>query len=110
MKSEFRSNWAPGALDDAIVSAVLDATGNLMASVCAVENMQGLSYDEVEQWVSHIASVQMHIDRIKPAVGQEFLSIGTLVEADAEVAVIRTELKNENGVLIAMGTSRYILE
>ena len=109
MKNELIGNCVHGILHGGVISAVLDATGGMTATASAVERMQGLSADEIANWIARIGTIDMRIDYLRPGRGKEFVSTGTIMRTGRKVAVSRMELRNQEDLLIAVGTGAYIV-
>jgi uncharacterized protein (TIGR00369 family) len=109
MKNELIGNFVHGILHGGVISAVLDATGGMTATASAVERMQGLSSEEIANRIARIGTIDMRIDYLRPGRGTRFLSTGTVMRTGRKVAVTRMELKNQENVLIAVGTGAYII-
>ena len=109
MKNELIGNLVHGILHGGVISAVLDATGGMTATASAVERMGGLSLDEIKNRIAQIGTIDMRIDYLRPGRGTRFLSTGTVMRTGKKVAVTRMELKNQENILIAVGTGTYIV-
>jgi uncharacterized protein (TIGR00369 family) len=88
---------------------VLDTTGGITATASAMERMKDLSKDEVAKRIAQIGTIDMRVDYLRPGRGIQFHSTGTVMRTGRKVAVTRMELKNEENVLIAVGTGTYIV-
>ena len=109
MKNELIGNTVHGILHGGVISAVLDTTGGITATASAVERMQQLSNDEVATLIARIGTIDMRVDYLRPGRGIQFHSTGTVMRTGRKVAVTRMELKNEENLLIAVGTGTYIV-
>ncbi len=49
----------------------------------------------------------MRIDYLRPGKGVHFFSNATVIRTGNKIAVIRMELKNQEDMLIAVGTGAY---
>ena len=109
MKNELIGNTVHGILHGGVISAVLDTTGGMTATASAMERTQDLSKDEVAKRIARIGTIDMRVDYLRPGRGIQFHSTGTVMRTGRKVAVTRMELKNEENVLIAVGTGTYIV-
>jgi uncharacterized protein (TIGR00369 family) len=109
MKKELIGNSVHGILHGVVISAVLDATGGMTATASAVERMQGLSASEIANWIARIGTIDMRIDYLRPGQGTEFVSTGIVMRTGRKVAVTRMELRNQENLLIAVGTGAYVV-
>jgi len=109
MKNELIGNTVHGILHGGVISAVLDTTGGITATASAMERMKDLSKDGVAKRIARIGTIDMRVDYLRPGRGIQFHSTGTVMRTGRKVAVTRMELKNEENVLIAVGTGTYIV-
>ncbi len=109
MKKELIGNTVHRIMHGGVISAVLDTTGGMTATASAMERLQGLSKDEVAERIARIGTIDMRVDYLRPGRGIQFHSTGTVMRTGRKVAVTRMELKNEENLLIAVGTGTYIV-
>jgi uncharacterized protein (TIGR00369 family) len=109
MENELIGNAVHGILHGGVISAVLDATGGMTATASAIKRMQGLSDGEITDWIARIGTIDMRVDYLRPGRGKRFQSSGTVMRTGNKVAVTRMELRNEENVMIAVGTGTYIV-
>lgn len=109
MRTELIGNAVHGILHGGVISAVLDTTGGMTATASAIKRMQGLSRGEITDWIARIGTIDMRVDYLRPGRGERFQSSGTVMRAGNKVAVTRMELRNEENVMIAVGTGAYIV-
>ena len=103
MRNDLIGNAVHGILHGGVISAVLDATAS------AIERRQNLSHDEITEWIARIGTIDMRVDYLRPGRGNRFHSSGTVMRTGNKVAVTRMELRNEENVMIAVGTGAYIV-
>jgi uncharacterized protein (TIGR00369 family) len=109
MKDEFLGNPIQGILHGGVISAVLDATGGINASVSALERMKDLSPEEIGSRLSRMGTIDLRVDYLRPGKGTQFQATSTIMRTGRKVAVTRMELKNQDDVLIAVGTGAYLI-
>jgi len=109
MGNKLIGNAVHGILHGGVISAVLDATGGMTATASAIKRMQGLSDGEITDWIARIGTIDMRVDYLRPGRGKRFQSSGTVMRTGNKVAVTRMELRNEENVMIAVGTGAYIV-
>ena len=107
MTKELIGNVTHRILHGGVISGVLDATGGMMAIASTLVRMQGLSSDEIKHRISRNGTLDMRIDYLRPGKGVQFFSSATVIRTGGKIAVIRMELKNQEDVLIAVGTGAY---
>ncbi len=109
MRNELIGNTVHGILHGGVISAVLDTTGGLTATAAAIKKRQRLSKDDIIAWIARIGTIDMRVDYLRPGRGEQFRSSGTVMRTGNKVAVTRMELRNEENVMIAVGTGAYIV-
>jgi len=109
MGNELIGNAVHGILHGGVISAVLDTTGGMTATASAIKRMQDLSDGEITDWIARIGTIDMRVDYLRPGRGKRFQSSGTVMRTGNKVAVTRMELRNEENVMIAVGTGAYIV-
>jgi uncharacterized protein (TIGR00369 family) len=109
MKEEFIGNYVQGILHGGVISAVLDTTGGLTASMGVLQKMAGRTAEEIGKSLTKIGTIDLRIDYLRPGKGKYFIATGSIMRAGRRVSVTRMELFNDLDVLIAVGTGTYIV-
>jgi uncharacterized protein (TIGR00369 family) len=109
MKEAFIGNYVQGILHGGVISAVLDTTGGLTASLGVVQNMAGRTVKEIGKSLTRIGTIDLRIDYLRPGKGDYFVATGSIMRAGRRVSVTRMELYNDRNILIAVGTGTYIV-
>jgi uncharacterized protein (TIGR00369 family) len=74
-----------------------------------MQRLQEASTEEIHARIARIGTIDMRVDYLRPGRGRQFQSGGKIMRTGRKVAVTRMELKNQDGVLIAVGTGAYIV-
>ena len=82
--------------------------GGAMALIGAFANHQHLPAAERMSKLSKLGTIDLRIDYLRPGRGQRFTATAMPLRAGNKVAVIRMELHNDEGVLVAVGTGTYL--
>jgi uncharacterized protein (TIGR00369 family) len=108
-RDELVGNVVQGILHGGVISAVLDTTGGVMATISALGRMleNGSSQAEMAASFARIGTIDMRVDYLRPGRGEHFVSTATIMRTGKTVAVTRMELTNDDGFLIAVGTGAY---
>jgi len=109
MKDEFIGNYVHGILHGGVISAVLDTTGGLTASLGVLQKMAGQTPEKIGKSLTKIGTIDLRIDYLRPGKGVYFVATGSIMRAGRRVSVTRMELYNDQAVLIAVGTGTYIV-
>ncbi len=109
MREELIGNFIRGMLHGGVISSVLDLTGGLIASVEFVKHLENVELDEVARRVARVGTIDLRVDYLRAGKGVYFTASGTVLRKGNKVAVIRTELCNDQNLLIAAGTGTYLV-
>jgi len=109
MRDDLVGNYIQEILHGGVISAVLDATGGMLASVGILNRMIGASKDEMAQRLGRIGTIDLRIDFLRPGRGKTFHALSNMMRTGRKVAVTRMELHNDQNLLIAVGTGTYIV-
>jgi uncharacterized protein (TIGR00369 family) len=109
MKDELVGNFEKKILHGGVISTVLDFTGGVIAMIRVLNEMKDAPPDLLLKRFTGMGTIDMRIDYIRPGRGAYFLATGNILRLGNKVAVARTELCNDEGVLIAVGTSTYLV-
>lgn len=110
MRDDLIGNFEKKVLHGGVISAILDFTGGVIAQLHVLNEMKsnGESLEKLVHRLTHMGTVDMRVDYIRPGRGSHFLATGHMLRLGSKVAVARTEFVNDEGVLIAVGTSTYM--
>lgn len=109
MKETFVGNYVHGILHGGVISAVLDTTGGLTASLGVLQNMKRRTAEEIGKSLAKIGTIDLRIDYLRPGKGKYFIATGSIMRTGRRVSVTRMELYNDQDVLITVGTGTYIV-
>jgi uncharacterized protein (TIGR00369 family) len=109
MEDDFIGNYVQGILHGGVISAVLDTTGGLAASMGVLQKMVGRTAEEIGKSLTKIGTIDLRIDYLRPGKGKYFIAKGSIMRAGRRVSVTRMELYNDQDLLIAVGTGTYIV-
>lgn len=109
MKDELVGNYVQGILHGGVISSVLDVTGGLVSSLEALWEKKGGPLEDIEHRNQRFSTLDLRVDFLKPGRGHYFLAKGELLRLGKSTALARMELKNDEGILIAVGTGTYYL-
>lgn len=109
MREELVGNFIRGMLHGGVISSILDLTGGLVASVELLKHLEGLDVEELAKRMAKIGTIDLRVDYLRPGKGEFFTATGSVLRKGSKVAVVRTELINDQKVLIAAGTGTYLV-
>jgi uncharacterized protein (TIGR00369 family) len=109
MKPELIGNYVYGFLHGGVISAVLDATGGLTATIGMLTRLKGDELEQIEDRIARVGTIDLRVDYLRPGMGAHFTATSKIMRAGRKVTVTRMELHNDQDVLIAVGTGTYIV-
>ena len=109
MREELIGNFVRRILHGGVISSVMDLTGGLIASVELLKHMDHLRLDEISKRLMRIGTIDLRVDYLRGGEGEYFIASGTVLRKGNRVAVVRTELLNDQDLLIAAGTGTYLV-
>jgi len=109
MKKELIGNYVKGILHGGVISSIIDVTGGLATSAAILEKMEGYSIEEIITRFTKLSTVDLRIDYLRTGTGKHFLSKGSVLRTGNKITVIKTEFRNDQGLLIAAGTGTYLI-
>ncbi len=109
MKEDLSGNSVFGTLHGGVVSAILDITGGFVVFLDLFQQIKPPVTEKQLEQFTRIATIDARVDYLRPGIGKEFVASGFILRTGKKVAVVRTELHNEDQRLIAVGTGTYIV-
>ncbi len=109
MRDEFVGNYARGILHGGVISASLDATAGLVAYSSLASDASEMTREERFARFSRVGTIDMRVDFLRPGRGSYFIASARTLRKGSRVAVIHTEMHDENGEMIASGTCTYMV-
>lgn len=94
-------------LHGGVISSILDITGGHTVHIKIFDEIRGRPFEKQVERLSKIGTIDLRIDYLRPGRGQHFIAKGQILRMGNKVAVVRTELRNEDSVVIAVGTGTY---
>lgn len=109
MRRDLIGNFVRNILHGGVISSVLDLTGGVITSVDLLTHLRGESITDIGKRLSRIGTIDLRVDYLRAGQGDYFLATGTVLRRGKKVAVVRTELENDQNLLIAAGTGTYLI-
>ncbi len=109
MKNELVGNSAMKILHGGVIAAVLDFTGGVVAQLSVIDKMKEATPAELTERLVQMGTIDMRVDYIRPGRGETFKATGEVLRLGNKVAVARSVLHNEEGILIAASTGTYLV-
>ena len=109
MRPELVGNFMRGNLHGGVISTVLDVTGGMLAWTGIMKKMEGSTFEEITERFAKIGTIDLRVDYLRPGLGKYFVATGSTLRTGNKLSVIRMELHNDEGILIAVGTGSYVV-
>jgi uncharacterized protein (TIGR00369 family) len=109
MRPELVGNYMRGNLHGGVISSVIDVCGGLTAFLGLQKKLRDEPIEERLQRFARIGTIDMRVDYLRKGEGEFFVASGSVLRRGNKVAVVRTELVNDQGLLIAAGTGTYLV-
>ncbi len=109
MRPDLVGNFVHGILHGGVISSALDAAGGIVATAGALRRILDLTPEEAMARIARVGTIDLRVDYLRPGQGERFTATAVPMRTGRKVAVVRSELKNESDVLIAVGTGTYIV-
>ncbi len=108
-RDDLVGNYQLQILHGGVISAVLDTTGGMLASISVLNQMIGATQEEMANRLARIGTIDLRIDYLRPGKGTRFYARSKMMRTGRKVSVTRMELHNDADLLIAVGTGTYIV-
>jgi len=107
LRDELIGNPIFRILHGGVISSILDIAGGHTVHIKVFEEVREKPFDKQLERLSKIGTIDLRIDYLRPGRGQHFTAKGCILRMGNKVAVTRMELRNEDSILIAVGTGTY---
>ncbi len=110
LREDLLGNTRRSMLHGGVIAAVLDTAGGVMAFLASLDRSTGQDHAIRLKSLERISTIDMRVDYLRPGIGERFSATSFILRAGQTVAVIRSELHNQESVLIAVATCSYMLK
>src|SRR5680860_999080 len=97
LREEHVGNIVKAIPHGGVVSSLVDAAAGAAAALTLADLNDAPS----------VSTIDMRVDYLEPARGEELFATASVARAGRRVVVVRTEVKDASGTLIALGTSTF---
>ena len=106
MRDDLIGNRSFNILHGGIIAGVLDTVS---AFILIINGAWRLVYSTTSKPVFRGGTIDLRVDYLRPGKGTRFVASGSILRQGNKVAVVRSELRNEQNELIAVGTGTYLI-
>jgi uncharacterized protein (TIGR00369 family) len=107
MRDELVGNNHFKILHGGVIASILDTEGGFVLVLDGA--WRPSAGPSVSPFLIKGGTIDLRIDYLRPGKGKHFVASGTILRRGNKVAVARTELRNEQDELIAVGTGTYLV-
>ena len=107
MRDELIGNRSFKILHGGVIAAILDTEGGFLLLLNGVWQSEAGSPDN--QFIIKGGTIDLRVDYLRPGKGKSFVASGNILRRGNKVAVVRSELRNDQDELIAVGTGTYLV-
>ncbi len=108
-RDDLLGHFSRRMLHGGVISSVIDVTGGLSALMSIQENAASQNVKARITMADWLSTLDLRVDFLRPAKGNRFIVKGYPLRTGKRIAVIRTELRNDQDDLVAVGTATYHL-
>jgi uncharacterized protein (TIGR00369 family) len=103
MREELVGNPDLGILHGGLIATILDIEGGFLLA------LDGSWHEAITEPLQKEkgGTINLHVDYLRPCRGHKFLASGHILHNGNKIAVVHTELRNEQDDLIAVSTGTY---
>jgi uncharacterized protein (TIGR00369 family) len=83
--------------------------GGVIASILDIEAWRFETGSPDHPLILKGGTIDLRVDYLRPGSGKRFVASGSILRSGKKVAAVRTELRNEQNEIIAVGTGTYLV-
>lgn len=109
MKPELVGNFVHGILHGGVISSVVDMAGGVAAIASAVRKNSDKTLADMKAILGKASTINLHMNYLCPGKGKKFTATAWILRSGNKICFTRSELRNEENVLIATGAGTYLI-
>ena len=109
MRDELVGNYHRRMLHGGAIAAIMDTTGGLIATAGLLKVCLGHPKTKAGERFRRISTIDLRVDYLRPGRGEYFIASGAVLRIGSKIAVIRMELINDGGEMVAAATGSYLV-
>ncbi|MEO8299105.1 MAG: thioesterase family protein [Burkholderiales bacterium] len=98
-----------GRLHGGVLATLLDGTAGATLLSAVAARHPGESTEQIMQRYSHVSTIDLRIDYLRPGLGKHFIASAEVVRLGGRIATMRMQVVNDAEVLIATGVATFIV-
>lgn len=108
MREDLVGNWLQGILHGGVIATALDVAGGAVALIGAYQRLSDIPEDERPEKLAKLGTIDIRVDYLRPGKGEQFFASAGILRIGSKVAVTRMSFRNEEDLLLAVGTGTYL--
>ncbi len=97
-------------LHGGVIASILDNTGALLALTNFIEQFDSTDINYIIKQSQKIGTLDLNINYLSPGSGDEFISKGKVIRRSKRLVLAEMTLYDENDVLVATATGKYMIK
>lgn len=110
MRPDLRGNFGKGgAMHGGAVAAMVDAVCGYLSAIAVTQRLReaGVAQEEIDRRTARLATVDMHLDYIRPLRSEVYRARSSIVHAGSTIMRTRAEVFDETDALAATAGANY---
>ncbi|MDR2188061.1 MAG: thioesterase family protein [Azonexus sp.] len=109
MRPELIGNAHRKMLHGGVIAAYLDNVCGTASGMMVVKRRlaEGVAWQEAVKALTRHATIDLRTDFLQPGIGKKFIGRAEVIRSGSRINVVRGELLNDAGELIALGTGAF---
>lgn len=107
MQRTLIGNHLQNILHGGSIASVLDVAAAAVAMINMLQCRRPANLTDFDKKIRNLATIDMRVDFLRPGTGSRFLATASILRQGSKLGVVRADLRNEEGQIIAAGTLTY---
>lgn len=109
MRPELVGTYQHNRLHGGVIATVLDTVGGFAVVAAIAEKHADETSEQIIARFARCGTIDLRVDYLHQGIGTSFRAGAAVVRLGGRIASVRTELRNETGLLIATGVASLIV-
>lgn len=109
MRPELVGNYLHQRLHGGVIATALDTAGGFTAALVAAEKHANETAAQIMVRFSRFSTIDMRVDYLHQGTGHSFIASAKVLRLGGRIATVQMELRNDSGLLIAVGSASYVI-
>jgi uncharacterized protein (TIGR00369 family) len=109
MRPELVGSHVHNRLHGGVIATALDTVGGFAVAVSLAEKHADETADQMVARFGRFGTIDLRVDYLHQGAGRSFHAVAKVMRLGGRIASVQMELKNDAGLLIAIGTAAYVI-